>query len=302
MLNVCEICGTNRDLDRHHVVAKGLGGSSDPAIHGEANLMTLCRPCHRKIHDGRWRLRRTPEGMQLLCPQTGELIMRRISDPHLDTSRLLHLLNLAEDSLSCLLQGLPYLSDDQLVEAYSRVGSCGKRSWVVQAAILYEAQQRSIYGENTLEAIAHRFEIGLRQAQKYALVWKTFFAGMEQEKTSIIDVFSLEESSWYVLASTETKEPEKWLAYAQDRKAEDPRYSVVAFRRDIEAARLTQGIDDIKGMREPDYLLPQRDSWACPWVRLLCVRTGKPVPYRDCQGCEFQELSFSETKPNPVGA
>ena len=48
-------------------------------------------------------------------------------------------LNLAGESLSRLHQALPYLTDDQLVEAFAYASSFGKRSWLVQAAILYEA-------------------------------------------------------------------------------------------------------------------------------------------------------------------
>lgn len=135
--------------------------------------------------------------------------MRRLLNPDLNPPSLFHILNLTEDTLSQLLQALPCLADDQLVEAFQYACSFGKRSWLLQAAILYdEAQQRSIYGERTLEAIARRFEIGPHQAQKYALVWKVFFArGVEKESVNI-DAIILNEPSWYVLAATETKEPE----------------------------------------------------------------------------------------------
>lgn len=32
--------------DIHHRNARGMGGSSDPAIHHPSNLVSLCRPCH----------------------------------------------------------------------------------------------------------------------------------------------------------------------------------------------------------------------------------------------------------------
>ena len=72
------------------------------------------------------------------------------------------------------------------MEAFIYASSSGKRSWLVQAAILYEAQQRSVFGDRSLEAIARRFEIGLRQAQKYPLVLKVFFARSEVDETSIL--------------------------------------------------------------------------------------------------------------------
>ena len=144
MDKACEICATVRGLDRHHVVPRRMGGTKDPAIHDEANLMTLCRSCHRNIHEGRWKLLRSAEGIRVIDPDSGEQVMRRLHNPDLDVPSLFQLLNLADDSLSRLHQALPYLTDDQLVEAFAYASSFGKRSWLVQAAILYEAQQRSI--------------------------------------------------------------------------------------------------------------------------------------------------------------
>ena len=156
----CEICGAQRGLDRHHVIPRGMGGSKDPEVHGEANLMTLWRLCHRNIHEGSWELVHSSEGIRILDKNTGEQVMRRLHNPGLDIPGLFRILNLTEDALSQFLQTLPYLADDQLVEAFRYACSFGKRSWLLQAAILYEAQKRSTYGERTIEAIARRFEIG----------------------------------------------------------------------------------------------------------------------------------------------
>ena len=276
-----------------------MGGTKNPAVQDVSNLLTLCRKCHRNIHEGRWQLIRSSKGVRITDTSTGAQVMRRLQNPDLDVPSLLQLLNVAEGSLSEILEALPYFSDEQLVEAYEYAGSLGKRSWLVQAAILYEAQKRSTYGEQTLEAVARRFSIGLRQAQKYALVWKTFFGRENEEESVNIDAIMLDEPSWYVVAATETSEPEKWLAYAQDRKAGDPRYSVAGFRRDIQIARLTQGAADSKEFQQSDVELPVlKNTRACPWIKLLCVRSGKPMEYRDCVDCEFKENSFCETNPN----
>ncbi len=220
--------------------------------------------------------------------------MRRLYNPDLDIPSLFQLLNLTEDSLTRLHQALPYLTDEQLVEAFAYASSFGKRSWLIQAAILYEAQQRSTYGERTLEAIARRFEIGLRQAQKYALVWKVFFAQGGREKNVNIDAILLDEPSWYVVAATETNEPDKWLAYAQDRKQEDSRYSVASFRRDIQMANLTQSVPGAHQDKQlqPGVELPVLENRACPWLELLCVRSGRPLPVNECRDCEFENNAF----------
>ena len=167
MTSGCEICGKVSGLDRHHVIPKRMGGTKNPAIHDDSNLMTLCRQCHRNLHEGRWKLIRDHDGIQVLDARTGHQVMRRLTSPDLDVPSVFQLFNLAEHSLVRLLDALPYLSDDQLAEAFGYALSFGKRSWLVQSAILYEAQQRSTYGDQTLEAIARRFEIGLRQAQKH---------------------------------------------------------------------------------------------------------------------------------------
>ncbi len=182
---------------------------------------------------------------------------------------------------------MAYLSDDQLVEAFNYASNFGKRSWLVQAAVLYEAQQRSIYGKQSLEAIARRFEIGVRQAQKYALVWKVFFERDRKEEYVNIDAIVLDQPSWYVIAATETKEPEKWLAYAQDRKQEDPRYSVAAFRRDVQRFNLESNAHGQKFLDEPDVPLPMVVRQDCPWLRLVCVQSGRLVPINDCNDCQF---------------
>ncbi len=44
----CLVCGRPVDLHAHHVVPRAEGGPDT-----EENLVTLCRPCHGRLHDGR---------------------------------------------------------------------------------------------------------------------------------------------------------------------------------------------------------------------------------------------------------
>ena len=97
-LDGCEICGSNRSLDRHHIEPTGMGGTRNPAILGEANLITLCADCHRKIHDAVWNLSRSAVGIRVVDPATGEQVMRRLAYPDVDVPALLQRLNLAEAS------------------------------------------------------------------------------------------------------------------------------------------------------------------------------------------------------------
>jgi len=205
-----------------------MGGSKDPTVESPENKITLCRTCHRNIHDHRWELRRSDQELTVVDPETGELVMRRLFNRDFDASAFFHQLALSEDCLERLIHNVPFLTDEQLVEAFASAHSLGKRAWVIQAAILYEAQQRSVYGDHSLEAIARRFDISVRQAEKYALVWKLYFGDSVN-----VDAILLNEPSWYVVAASESSDPGFWLGHAQDRKAQDPRYSIADFREDI---------------------------------------------------------------------
>jgi len=298
----CQICGDIRNLDRHHVAPRRAGGSKNPAVHSEDNLIWLCRSCHRNIHDGHWHLERGPNGLKVIDKGTGEQVMRRIHDSDFDAPSFFQVLNLADHSLSALFEVLPYLNDEQLVEAFSYSRSLGKRSWLIQAAILYEAQQRSTHGDHALEGISRKFEISLRHAQKYALIWKTFFApGSENGESVNIDAILLDEPSWYIVAATESPDPHRWLSYAQDRKVQDPRYSVVAFRREIRLARINEGMADV--MEARDLLPDNGNRWGlwhqCPWIRLFCIHSGRPLPLgQECENCEFRKELETSIFPN----
>jgi len=251
----CGVCGDSRNLDQHHIQPKGMGGSKDPAIEAPENKITLCRTCHRNIHDHRWLLQHSDQELRVVDPQTGELVMRRLFSKDFDAPAFFHQLAASEDCLERLIHDVPFLTDEQLVEAFASAHSLGKRAWIIQAAILYEAQQRSVYGDHSLEAIARRFDISLRQAQKYALVWKLYFRDGVN-----VDAILLNEPSWYVVAASESTEPEFWLGHAQDRKAQDPRYSIAEFREDIRLGKEAIGA----GIETP---IPP-----CPWQTSHCQK------------------------------
>src|SRR2546428_11533103 len=189
---VCEVCGRPRNLDRHHVVPRGMGGSRNPGVLGEDNLITLCRRCHQNIHGGGGQLDRSPQLLRVVDRRTDQEVMRRRYDPDFDPATFFHLLNVVDGSLTQALSAIAYLDDEQLVEAFRSSQSLGKQSWLLQAAILHEAQRRSVHGDRSLEAIARRFEISVRQAEKYALVWRLFFApdpkGDDSSETKNVNV------------------------------------------------------------------------------------------------------------------
>ena len=263
-----------------------MGGSKDPATEAPDNKITLCRTCHRNIHEGGWQLQRSDHELRVVDQGTGELIMRRLYDGTFDASTFLHQLTRAESSLEQLVKDVPFLNDEQLVEAFGSARSLGKRAWVIQAAILYEAQQRSVYGDHSLEAIARRFDISLRQAQKYALVWQLYFGDGVN-----VDAILLNEPSWYVVAASESSDPEFWLGHAQDRKAQDPRYSIAEFREDIRLGKETVET----GIETP---IP-----SCPWQTTHCEKVLELITsVSRCRDCTVGQRLLGITREEQLTA
>jgi hypothetical protein len=286
---ICSICSSRRDIDRHHVVPRRMGGSRDEQVHAQSNLLTRCRRCHRNIHEGGWVVTRSETELRVTDTRTGTEVMRRIYGQGFDAGAFLAGFSQIELVLGEGLGSIGFLDDEQLVEAFRNSRTVGKKAWLVQAAILHEAQRRSVYGEGMLVGIARQFEIGVRQAEKYALVWGTFFEDNDTREAAEgatnsvnVDAIFLGEPSWYVVAATESPAPHKWLAYAQDRKAENPRYSISDFRSDIHSAH-PEIVEDLISGDAADH--KRQRWWRCPWVQPFCTRNGRPIPVEEC-GCD----------------
>src|SRR6266542_3523681 len=286
----CSICSGRSQLDRHHVVPKRMGGSRDASVHAQSNLLTLCRRCHRNVHEAGWAISLSETELKVTDKRTGTEVMRRLYQQGFDAGAFLADFSHIELILGDGFGSIAFLDDEQLVEALRISRTVGKKAWLVQAAILYEAQRQSIYGEGMLIGIARQFEIGVRQAEKYALVWRTFFdrdgtaesSPGPREDCVNVDAIFLEEPSWYIVAITESPAPHKWLAYAQDRKAENPRYSISDFRSDIQSVH-PPSLENLVPAGDGDER--RRRWWQCPWVQPFCTRDGRPIAVEEC-GCE----------------
>ena len=114
----CEICGASRNLEVHHIEPRRMGGSRRPEIEDPSNKAVLCRSCHTEITEQRWRLERSETELVVTTVPTGDVVLRRLSDPDFDPSRYFQELNLVESQMNAIVQGVPYLTDDQLVDLF----------------------------------------------------------------------------------------------------------------------------------------------------------------------------------------
>ncbi len=281
--SVCEICGTSRQLEVHHIEPRRMGGSRRPEIEAPSNKSVLCRPCHTNITEQRWHLERTDGQLLVTEVATGEVMARRLFDREFSAPQYFQELNLLETQLGALIQGVPYLTDDQLVDLFSYLRGIDQNTWKAQAAILWEAKRRSVYGDRAWEAMGRSFSIGWRQAYNLARVWEVYFLGEKGEFCNQLQNCSLQDVTWYIVA-TETEAPHFWLAYAEDRKAEDTSYSVADFREEIRVA----------GAKTDDPLFPGSESQRCRWLRVYCTKLQRVVRPGDCPGCETGVPSTAE--------
>jgi hypothetical protein len=283
--SVCEICGTSRNLETHHIVPRGMGGSRRPEIEASSNKATLCRPCHTQVTEQRWHLERTDHELVVTNVATGQVVARRLFNSDFRPSEYFQELNLLEGRLDALVQGIPYLTDDQLVDLFSYFSGLDQQAWKARAAILWEAKRRSVYGDRAWEAMGRTFGIGWRQAYNLARVWEVFFLGEEGAFCNQVQSCSLEEVTWYIVAS-QTDSPHFWLAYAEDRKAENPTYTITDFREEIRAAGAQR-----------DGLEPPADNGEkprCRWLKSYCLKQGRVVRPGDCTHCEMSISSVQE--------
>src|ERR1041384_751804 len=108
----CQICGTIHHLDVHHIVSRGMGGSSRPEIESASNKITICRSCHTEITEHRWKLERSETHLLVVELATGEVIARRLYEPSFDVSAFFHNLSIVDLQLEAGLPAIPYLTDE----------------------------------------------------------------------------------------------------------------------------------------------------------------------------------------------
>jgi hypothetical protein len=215
---------------------------------------------------------------------SGEVVVRRLFDPDFSPSQYFHELNLLESRLDALTHGIPYLTDDQLVDLFSYFRGLDQRAWKAQAAILWEAKRRSVYGDRAWEAMGRTFGIGWRQAYNLARVWEVFFLGEEGAFCNQLQSSTLQEVTWYIVAS-QTDKPHFWLDYAEDRKAQNPSYSISDFREETNAAGAQSG---------EVYPSPNGEKPRCRWLKTYCMKLGRIVRSGDCTRCDIPISSTEE--------
>src|SRR5437899_1611278 len=102
----CSICSSPREVDRHHEMPKRMGGSRDKQVHAQSNLLTLCRRCHRNVHQGGWVLEVSETQLKVTDRRTGAEVMRKLYQNGFDAGAFLAGFNRIESIVGEGMAGL----------------------------------------------------------------------------------------------------------------------------------------------------------------------------------------------------
>lgn len=141
----------------------------------------------------------------------------------------LHAVTVAESTFGALHDAIPHMDVDQIVATYQRAAELGKRAWLVQAHCLWEARERKQqHNDTALADLGRLFGITPQWAGQLCGAWQ---AVPDEIRISSGDLPLAK--SFYVVAG-QTDLPQQWAEWAEDRKAENPGYSVRDLRADID--------------------------------------------------------------------
>lgn len=224
----CEVCGlmssVGEPIDPHHVIHRSQGGTDH-----DHNVQTTCRTCHDSLHGKNgptWKIVERSDTRLLVM--AGDEVVVDISYPprEWDQGQYLYLIQQMEGFLEQATAQAKWLDNDGLVAAAEATTNMGKGIWIYQAELLYWAMRRIPRGQRVekLNAIATKMDIG--QAYAYRLL---------RIREDIPDLVSTEYklSPGFYQVAAQQPDPIAALDMAQERVAEDPRYTVEKFKREV---------------------------------------------------------------------
>ncbi len=221
----CVVCGSTENLEQHHVIPRSQGGGE------EGNLVMLCRECHRKRHAGLIDISLHDNMLVVKDKQTGEIRTRPIV-PQVATgpSELVDQARAVQNWLGLMVYAdrLRQESDEALAALYDELRTLKHRLWMAQAAVIAEMQTRANYGDGAAKHIASALGCSERTVQSRGQIYREIIAKPEcaQACERVLG------ESWYKEAVSHP-DPVWAINYADERKIENPSYTVAQFRAEL---------------------------------------------------------------------
>ena len=219
----CAICGSGtRGTDPHHVVYRSAQGPDTAE-----NILFCCRRCHDAIHRGGWTIAEYSPSRLLVMQGEEVVIDIPYPPPEWDQGNYISMLDLVEGFFERATEEVKWLDNEGLVAATEATRNIGSGIWIYQAELIYWAMRRIPRGSRVerLNAIAEA--MSMKQSYAYALL-----RIRESFPTVVSDERKLP-PGFYRVAATQP-DPPAALAMAEERVAEDPRYTVRQFAKEVQ--------------------------------------------------------------------
>ena len=224
----CEICGKmssiGEPIDPHHVIHKSQGGTDH-----DHNVQTTCRTCHDSLHDKNgpaWKIvERSPE--RLLVMAGNEIVVDIPYPPQeWDQGEYIAQLPLIDAFLERATEHAMWLAFEGLEAAAEATRNMDKGIWIYQAELLYWAMRKVPRGTRVERINAIAEKMGYGQAYAYRLL------NIREWKPDLVSTEYKLAPGFYQVALKQ-EDPDAALEMAVDRVAEDPRYTVRQFAREV---------------------------------------------------------------------
>lgn len=119
---------------------------------------------------------------------------------------------------------------------FQQARELGSRAWMAMAVCVGLAQEKSTWGDDTLGQLSTLFGLHRSRIARLGRIYRELLRDRIQREGEAA-TFLLPEMSWYEVAVETSpqvsRSPDDLLAEAEDRKMEDPRYSIRRWKDDL---------------------------------------------------------------------
>lgn len=241
----CELCGDYAITD-HHIQHRSMGGDDH-----DHNLIVLCPDCHSRTHAEKFGgptldITKDGEGLRVVDRASGEVLLDRATPPEgFNLPQWIYRFQKGPGLLRRAAQVyFRYLSEEQMIEVAHVLDELDEENWLAKATLLRIAKLRIPWGERKekWEAIVQAF--GLEKSQGYKLVKA---ADLWEQDADFRSTGNISPPHPDVILLAHTKgDPIAAMELYDDRKAQNPRYSLTQFKEDLKQGKTSMD-------PEPEY-------------------------------------------------
>lgn len=210
-----------------------------------------------------------------------------------DLSVLFSDLNNFEYDADRLIDLLPTLSDDDLINVQNYAKTVTKQAWRVENAVCAEIARRGEQRGDKAVVVAHAArEMGISNSQLYKNGQIHKFFGDDPEYAQ-----NIEEKGFYEEALRHKENPKAALAVIADKKAADPKYTTRHARADVTAMKQGATAEELENTR---LLTVRISNTTAEILRQVSIRFEEDIDHALATICRLIAQQFHYDIPKEV--